>query len=418
MAEIYRNLLIIICLGLLGWGIVRTERIYQYPFFMGCIFLSFIVPQAFALIQTPGLASQQAVERVLLMSCLCAAACWVGYQMPLNSKWLAIEKIKIDDRKLTHAGLALLALGSLCWFLLERQAAIGIETASNHNWTGPATIYWFFGQSIYIAWAIFLLKALGKPNPFNICLTIIAGRIPLNLVLGGRRQPTITFAIIIGLSLFLVWKIKPSRTLILMAVFLMIFVIPTMGLLRNRFWDLLLDGQWQELLDKSQEAFTSQQEGDILELRNAALYMDATEKQGLYGLGAGWWDAIIFQYIPGQIVGFGLKNALQFKLITEQNLANLYGYYVHPGTTFTGVGDAFMEFGYLGCLAFAVMGYIFKHLWILSNYPNSTLFRVLYMGLFSPAMVSVTHGVGRFFQEAIFQAGLVGLAAYYAKVKD
>jgi hypothetical protein len=64
------------------------------------------------------------------------------------------------------------------------------------------------------------------------------------------------------------------------------------------------------------------------------------------------------------------------------------------------------------------MGYLFKNLWIISVNPNSIVFRVLYMGLVSPAMVSVTHGVGRFFQEAIFQAGLVGLATYYSRMKD
>ena len=53
MAETYRNLLVIVCLGLFVWGLIRIERIYQYPFFMGAIFLSFLVPQAFALVNNP-----------------------------------------------------------------------------------------------------------------------------------------------------------------------------------------------------------------------------------------------------------------------------------------------------------------------------------------------------------------------------
>ncbi len=418
MAQLYLNLLILICLGLIGWGLIHPERIYQYPFFMGCIFLSFIVPQGIALIDNPGFASQESIERVLLMSCLCASCCWIGYQLPVNRRWLRKGKIKINEFRLNYAGLAIMVLGAFSWFKLGGLRAVGgIETADNSNWTGSATIYWFFGQSIYVAWSIFLLKALKRPNIFNIILTLFAGNTPLSLMLGGRRQPSITFAIIIGLSLFFVWKIKPSRILILVAIVLMFIVIPTMGFLRDRFWNLIFDGQWQELIDKSLEAFTAQQEGDILELRNAALYMDATVQKSLYGFGAGWWDAIIFQYVPGQIVGFWLKNALQFRLITELDLVNLYGYDVHLGTTITGVADTFVEFGYLGCLIFAIIGYMFKHLWILSNYPNNTVFRVLYMGLCSPAMVSVTHGVGRFFQEAIFQTGLVILAMYYSREK-
>jgi len=96
MAEIYRNLLVIICLGLLGWGFIRIERIYQYPFFMGAIFLSFLVPQAFALVENPGQLDQESLERVLLMSSLCAAACWVGYQGKPNFIWLTKLQIDID----------------------------------------------------------------------------------------------------------------------------------------------------------------------------------------------------------------------------------------------------------------------------------------------------------------------------------
>ncbi len=73
MAQIYLDILVIICLGLIAWGLVCLERVYQYPFFMGSIFISFLLPQAFALIKNPGQVSQQALERVLLFSCLCAA---------------------------------------------------------------------------------------------------------------------------------------------------------------------------------------------------------------------------------------------------------------------------------------------------------------------------------------------------------
>lgn len=415
MAEVYRNLLVIICLGLLGWGIVRMERIYQYPFFMGSVFVSFLLPQAFALVDNPRGVSQTALERVLLMSCLCAAACWVGYQADPNQKWLSKLTIEVSPKRLYRANIFLMLVGN---FFYLRISGMAIQTSeTNGNWTGAATIYIFFAQVVYIAFAFFLLEALKRPTLPTIIFTILAGWRPYKAVLGGRRQPTLTFLIIIGLALFLVRRYIPSRWLIILGVFVMMIIMPVVGALRGDFWNLVLAGQWQEVYSATQQNLDQQQTGEILELRNAAFYMDATAQENLYGLGAGWWDAIVFQYIPGQIVGFFIKQTLQFNLISESKIYDLYGYYIPIGTTPTGPGDIFREFGYLGCLAYAALGYIFKHLWISATYHKSVISKLLYMSLISPAMISISHGFGRFFQEAIFQVGVIITIAYYSRLR-
>jgi hypothetical protein len=416
MTETYRDILVFICMGLLSWGIIRVERIYQYPFFMGSMFVSFILPQAFSLVDNPGSAvSQEALERVLLFSCFCAAACWVGYQIKPNKQWLAKLNIVIDERKLFKAGIALMVQGYLFNFLLSR---ITIQrSAVNGNWTGPATIFLFFGSVIYIAFAIFLLQSLKRPNTINLVCVLLSAWFPVQSVLAGRRQPTMTFIIFIGLSLLLIYRYVPPRWLIITAVLLLAVIIPVVGQLRAGFWELVFSGNWQEILSSSQNAFASQQKGEILELRNAALLMDASERIG-YGYGTTWWDAIIFQYVPGQIVGYDLKKSLQFNWITNESLQELYGYSVSLGTTPTGVGDSFTEFGYFGCIIFALMGYVLKNLWISAFYQKSVISRLLYMGLVSPAMIGITHGIGRFWQEAIFQVGFIWLVAYYSRVKD
>jgi len=413
MPEIYRNLLTLICISLLGWGLIRTERIYQYPFFMGAIFISFLLPQAYSLVANPGLLSQQAVASVLLISCLSAIACWVGYQGKPNKKLIEGLNINLNQTKLFHVVLILTFIGYLFNYLIN-QSSIQIANA-NGNWTGEATIYYFFAQIIYIAFSILLLRAIRHPSILNIILALIAGWIPLQTVLAGRRQPTMTFAIIVGISFWLVRRYLPPRWLIIVAIFLMSVLLPAIGQLRGLFWELLFNGKWNEIISTVQEQLAIQQTGEILELKNAAYYIDAVTHLNLYGLGAGWWDSIIFQYVPGQIVGFGLKESLQFKLITEQTLYDLYGYSVHMGTTITGVGDSFMEFGYLGCLIFALIGYLFKHLWISANYNNSLCGSILYIELVSPAMLALTHGIGRFLQEAIFQIIIIFLVILYSR---
>jgi hypothetical protein len=416
MSELYRNILVVICASLLGWGIIRIERIYQYPFFMGSMFISFILPQAFALINNPGPVNQEAMERVLLMSCLCSAACWIGYKIKPHKIWLTKLNIEIDERKLFRAGVALACQGYLFNFLLANTT---IQRAKiNGSWTGPATIYLFLSQVIYIAFTIFLLQSLKRPKFINIFFAMICVWPLIAPILIGRRQPTMTFIIIVGCSLWLVRRYVPPRWLVSSAIVTLAFVIPLFALIRGGFWNLIFTGNWQEILLTAQKAFDLQQKGDILELRNAALLMDATEKTNMYGLGTVFWDSIIFQYIPGQIVGYDLKESLQFHLLDFNLLQDLYGYKIPIGTTTTGVGDSFMEFGYFGCLTFGLISYIFKHLWISSVYQNSHLSRILYMGLVSPAMVGLTHGIGRFLQEAIFQVFFISLVAYYSKVRD
>jgi hypothetical protein len=412
MAELYRYILVIICLGLLGWGISRVERIYQYPFFMGTLFTSFVLPQAFALSQNPGPVTPEALERVLLMSCLCAAACWIGYERKPNPRWLAKLNIAIDERKLFRAGTLLMIQGLFFSFLVSRTE---IPESARTQWTGPATIYLFFSQTVNIALGIFLLQALKHPTIIKIIFTSVAGWPLLSSVLGGRRTPTTTLIIIIGFSLFLVRRITPPRWLVITATSLMIFVIPVLGFLRGDFWNLVFSGNWQELQSASQRAFDYQQSGVTLELRNAALLMDASERLGVYGYGTGWWDSIIFQYVPGQIVGFDFKESLQFNWINPQIFLDQYGYTLPVGSTITGIGDSFIEFGYFGCFVFGLIGYIFKHLWISAVYQRSTFSRFLYMGLVSPAMLGITHGIGGFWSAAIFQVFFSILAAYYSK---
>lgn len=412
MTEIYRDLLILICLTLIGWGVIRIERIYQYPFFMGSIFLSFIVPQAFALTNNPSTISQEALERVLLYSCLCTAACWVGYAIKPNIKWLIKLNIVVDNRKLFQGGIALMAMGYFFSFLLSRTT---IQTAANGNWTGPATIYYFFSQTIYIGFPIFLLQALQNPKFANLVFTVISSVPIIQTILVGRRTQTMILITIVGFSLWLIRRYAPPRILVITAVFMMAVLIPVLGQLRSGFWNLVFSGDWQATLSAAQDAFNSLQKGDILELRNAALFMDAAEKTGLYGYGTGFWDNIVFQYVPGQIVGYDFKKSLQFNLLTPQKLQELYGYSIPNGLTYTGVGDSFMEFSYFGSLIFALLGYIFKHLWISSVYQRSICSRLLYMSLLSPAMLSVTHAVGTFLQLAIFQVFFISLVIYYSR---
>ncbi|MEP0911405.1 hypothetical protein NDI45_10795 [Leptolyngbya sp. GB1-A1] len=413
--KLYLDFLNLICAGLLGWGLIRPERVYQFPFFMGAIFVSFILPQAISLVDNPGLPDEVALNRVLLMCCLCTAMSWIGYQAQPNQRLLTKLNIPLDKQKLFKAGIFLLVMAYFFNFLLSRT---DIQRTDSGTWQGPSTIYIFFASVIYIAFSIFLLYALNQPTLKHWALTAVAAYPILQFIIdAGRRQPTITFLIIIGFSFWFVLRLIPPRWVFVLITIGGLYLIPLIGELRGSFWELVFSGDWQTISDSARESFNSLLEGEILELRNAAFLMDAAVKTGQHGYGTGFWNALVFQYVPGQIVGYGLKASLQIQL-TNYDLTKLYGYIPHSGSTVTGIGDTFVEFDYFGCFIFAIIAYYFKNLWVSAISQRSVVSALLYVGLVSPAMIGVTHGIGRFCQELVFQLFFVGAVAYYARVRE
>ena len=113
------------------------------------------------------------------------------------------------------------------------------------------------------------------------------------------------------------------------------------------------------------------------ELKNATVLIAATRESGAYEYGASYWNRIVFRFVPAQFVGESFKNSLMVGG-TQRDLGDFtedeLGYRMPPGSTVTGIGDAFHEFSYLGCLFFAAMAYLFKDLWAAASQANGTAF--------------------------------------------
>lgn len=416
IAELYFQLFVAICIGLITWGLIHNQHIYQYPFFMGVINVIFVLPQAFALINNPGVVSQTALERVLLMASLCAAMCWIGYSFRANDKLLNDLDIQIDNDKLLKVAIFLTLIGWIFSILTNIEAA----KIAGRNFTGPVVIYIFFAQGIYLGFSIFLFMLLKQPSLINFAGTFIAVIPILKTILIGRRQPIVTFLVIVGVIFWIVRLVTPPRWLVGIFLVLGIYLIPVIGTLRDDFWLLILNQDWETLISASQNSLNSLLEGNILELRNAALLMDSVDYSGNYKWGAGYWDALVAQYVPRQFVGEDFKNLLTFDLQHRESISQLnklYGYQRPSGTTITGIGDSYLEFGYFGSLVFALIGYLFKNLWISSTERKSIISLLLMVGLISPAMLTVTHDTGGFLKQLLFQITVVSLIAYYARFK-
>lgn len=409
MADLYLWLLIIVCFLLLGWGLIRLERIYQYPFFMGGIFSTFILPQAIALSNNPGPVSQQALERVLLMSILCAVMCWLGYQLPLSHKLIAKLGVSINSKKLLQGGIVFVLVGYICNYLISQ---LPEEIIQSSQWSGTITIYAFFRSLIYPGFAIILMSTLKRPTVTKLVLTSCAAAIPIQLaVFYGRREPTATFILTVGLCLYFLRRYLPPRWLVFSVLIFTLVAIPLIGSYRS----IATSGNWSQLseLRPVGELQSLIEEGKILELRNAALEMDAAIRTRQYAYGTDYWNNLIFRFVPAQIVGREIKEALQIKL-SNYNLQTQYNYSIPSGSTTTGIGDAFVQFDYLGCIFFLILASAFKHLWVAAVYKNNIASQVFYISLIGPAMLSVTHGTIRFLPDFLFRLIFIGIVFIYA----
>lgn len=414
MVDIYLWLFIAICISLLGWGLTRPERVYKYPFFMGGIFVSFILPQAIALINNPGPVTQQALERVLLMACLCAAMCWLGYQLPTNKSLLKKLDISLDHKKLLLGGIVFVLIGYAAAFLISQ---LPEAVRNNTQWTGIITIYAFFGGLIYPGFTIVLLSTLQRPSLFKIILTACSAALPIQtIILYGRREPTATFILTIGLCLYYFRRYVPPRGLAIAMIVIALVVIPLTGNYRS----IAKTSDWNQILDLQpiENLQTFVEKGQYLELRNAALLIDAASQTGMYGYGTDYWNNLIFRFVPAQFIGKSLKNALQFKIsISNYNFQSLYNYTIPFGSTYTGIADAFVQFNYFGSLFFLILGYLFKSLWVSAIYRCSTVSQIFYLSLVTPAIISVTHATARFPADLFFYCFFLGLLIIFSRHK-
>lgn len=414
LIEIYLWSFLAICLGLLGWGFLKPSRIYQYPFFMGGIFIAFIAPQAISLVENQDTLPPAALQSVLLMSCLCAAMAWIGYQLKPSQRFIRKFDFDLDETRVLHAGIVFVLIGYLCEFLISRMP---VEVTSTGAWTGIITIYVFFGSLVYPGFTMILMHTARYPRLSNFLLALFAGLLPLRIIiLGGRRQPAATLLVTVGLVLFFQRRVFPPRWLAAATIFFTLVAIPMTGAYRN----IAKSGEWGQLaeLQPIENMQTYIEQGDILELRNAAYIVDTATKTGDYKYGTGFWDVFVYSFVPAQFVGADVKATLLSGRGSYAYAETVQtGYYFANGTTLTGIGDAFLEFDYFGSVFFLLSGYFFKHIWFSALYRSSVISQILYISLFAPTLLTVTHGVDGFPSTLFFYFVFLGIVVLYSRKK-
>src|SRR6476469_4141265 len=79
MSDFYLLLFILLCAWLIIHVIINPKLVYEYPYFMGCMFTIFLIPQAISLKLNACIAPAESVEITFLMCFLCLLMTVLGY---------------------------------------------------------------------------------------------------------------------------------------------------------------------------------------------------------------------------------------------------------------------------------------------------------------------------------------------------
>lgn len=403
MTEILLYIFMALCISLIFWGFSSKNKIYQYPFFMGFTFTTFILPQAIALVDYPGAAPERAIRQVLFMACLCAFMCWLGYKIPIPSSWIQKPVLQLNPKRLKIGAAIYVGIGLFFWNLVYSRP----EVASlSQHWSGIITVYIFFAQLLNIGFTILLIETIKKPTRANILLLAIAIFMPLyRAFLAGRRTSIGFIFFSIALSVYFIRKHSIPRIFIIIAMFLATLVLFNIAEYRS----FLMSGDLNVLMQINpiqnlQSLINQDGNKTTLELRNAALLIDSVNQSGKYEFGSDYWDILIFRWIPAQFFGSDFKENLQLNLGIDYESAwrELYGYQRPRGSTATGIGDSFAQFDYFGSLVFGIFAVLFKYLWYRALYKRDYIAQVAYILLVTSSMTALTHRTTNFLPDLLY----------------
>ena len=158
----------------------------------------------------------------------------------------------------------------------------------------------------------------------------------------------------------------------------------------ERDWAELLEIEFaQTIKDTFTKGATSVDTGGEMEV--GIKYMSAIAEDLAFDYGLFHWDQLIYNFVPGQIVGNELKESLMLKLCDPVELSQKkYGFSRHSGLTCTGMVDCYGSFWYFGALKFFAIGWILKYLYRRAC-RGELMFQLFYIYLLTMGLHSITH---------------------------
>lgn len=386
---------------------LRRGGYLTLPFLTSLIFLTWYLPQAWALINFPSL-SQVSLARLFFMSLVCFWAMVLGWHQGMG-KWHRPMPLDLPVRRLLVPVYAITLFAIAMRSLIEMQPA---EVRAMGQWTGIITIIAFFASVSVVSTALSMAMVLKTRNLATLVLFSLNLTIYLPLIfIYFRRTEAFEFGLGVLLSIFFVNGRTIPRAALLVLAIAGFFFATAVGQLRSlgggyqigetgtieiRLPTLreIAEIDWLMAVDLSDSIYRS-------ETMNAVVGMEAVAHHGSYTFGAQFWNRMVFSFIPGQFVGHDLKRSLMVGTNALEVAKEEMFFEAHTGTTGTGFLDPYQDFWFLGCVVWWLTGYTLGQ-FMQHALRGSLIAYTLYAATISNGMLVITHfGYFLFSQSAL-----------------
>jgi hypothetical protein len=375
----------------------RPGGCLRFSFLCAVLYLAWVVPQLWAL-SVDDTIPREGLSWLVIMVALCLCASLLGWQIGITRRGLGSNAVHggYDIGRLYWPVAALTALMILMDVLIGLRPE---EERLQGAWSGPLTIFAFFLSLKVVGLYLSLIIALRERSTRAY---LLAG---LNILLGGasafmaiRRGPLVDFGIAGIAAMWFGARKRVPTGVLAAAVVAMAVVTYAIVPLRSAASAIaertgssagLLSLEVWEKVDVAGEIEAAARLAP--DFSNAAHIIDAAGRWGEFTYGRQSWDTFVFRWVPGQIVGVDFKNSLMFQEGADfEQIAANYSYSRIGGTTSTGFGFAYQEFGLFGAIYFLLIGVVMGHLWARAE-TDDMWSQALYVSFAGGALLSVTH---------------------------
>ncbi|CAN7610370.1 hypothetical protein LJR231_004576 [Phyllobacterium sp. LjRoot231] len=367
-------------LMLLFWGMLRRERIYQFPFLVGVITFAFILPQIPALADDRFL-PEGGYAKTIAFTILCLSMCWLGWSP--NARPFAFFRWDFDEKRLLIAAFFLSLTGAYFYFKLSRlpgEMMVGVQIS------GAPVAWLFFARFMSYGMAIAIL-CFARRYSWTAAFIIGVDLIFYfdRIVVTGKRAEAVELLIMFALAFWFYKGWVIPRTIMLTGVLLGTIMLNSMGDYRT-ITRANSAPVWQDIAQINVAAnFNDLLKNGGPEMRNAIWRIHHTEETLDFDYGKFHWNRLVFNYVPAQLFGARFKTSLMMTMPVAAR-----DYDPLTGTTETGMADAFQSFWYFGALKFLLLAYLMSRLWASAKSGEMSA-QLVYIFSIVPAIHAVSH---------------------------
>jgi hypothetical protein len=387
--------LILIAASIIGLLTCLARR--DYPISYGLLFcatyLYFICPSLFAIEQQSAVRSE-VLEDGILYALLCLIAGWLGWILPILQEKPGVYLSHVPKDFLLKYIVGACLFGVYFQIKLLQLPA---ELLEQSQWSGPHTIYLFLSSPLWMTLLPSAVLLHRERRWKNILLVLVPALLVVpGKVVGGRRDEIVELVFMGSVVWTLVLQRKTPRGLVLVGSLAAALVFSKIGAYRTGTKEGGIAAGIQSVIADYQSEKTTPINLEHGEIINYLGIIDIVQREYATSFGAIYWNRLVNYFVPGQIIGVQRKEALKLPNVeVDKDTLRSKDYVSALGTTYTGLSDTRLSFGWLGCIVFYLQSRFLKHL-LLRSAKGCEVSLFAYPPLAIAGAVGLTHSTSYF----------------------